>query len=93
MNLAIADVRVLARGLAALCHHGGTELLDAYSATCLRRVWRAQHFSWWLTSMLHRFPDDDPYGARLQLAQLRYTVSSRPAATSLAEGYVGLDVE
>jgi p-hydroxybenzoate 3-monooxygenase len=93
MNLAIADVRILARALVALCRHGGTELLDAYTATCLRRVWRAQHFSWWMTSMLHRFPDDDPYGARLQLAQLRYTVSSRAAATSLAENYVGLDLD
>jgi p-hydroxybenzoate 3-monooxygenase len=93
MNLAIADVRVLARGLTALCRHGGTELLDAYSQTCLRRVWRAQHFSWWMTSMLHRFPDDDPYRSQLQLSQLRYTVSSRAAATSLAENYVGLDLD
>jgi p-hydroxybenzoate 3-monooxygenase len=93
MNLAIADVRVLARGLAALCRHGGTELLDAYSQTCLRRVWRAQHFSWWMTSMLHRFPGEDPYRSQLQLSQLRYTVSSRAAATSLAENYVGLDLD
>jgi p-hydroxybenzoate 3-monooxygenase len=93
MNLAIADVRALARGLTRLCRGGGTALLDAYSETCLRRVWRAQHFSWWMTSMLHRLPGDDAYQARLQLSQLRYTVSSLPAATSLAENYVGLDPE
>ena len=56
MNLAIADVRVLAEALAALLHDGRDDLLDAYSDTCLRRVWRAEHFSWWMTSMLHRFP-------------------------------------
>ncbi len=93
MNLAIADVKVLARGLTRLCRGGGTGLLDAYSATCLRRVWRAQHFSWWMTTMLHRLPGDDAYQARLQLSQLRYTFSSHAAATSLAENYVGLDPE
>jgi p-hydroxybenzoate 3-monooxygenase len=91
MNLAIADVRVLARGLTRLCRDGSTALLDAYSETCLRRVWRAQHFSWWMTAMLHRIPGDDAYQTRLQLSQLRYTVSSRPAAVSLAENYVGYD--
>jgi p-hydroxybenzoate 3-monooxygenase len=90
MNLAVADVRVLAAALVELCG-GGTALAGAYSETCLRRVWRAQHFSWWMTSMLHRLPGDDPYEARLQLAQPRYTVSSRAAAASLAENYVGLE--
>ena len=93
MNLAIADVRVLARGLTDLCHRGTTAALDAYSATCLRRVWRAQHFSWWMTTMLHRMPGNDGFGAQLQLSQLRYTVSSPHAATSLAENYVGLAME
>jgi p-hydroxybenzoate 3-monooxygenase len=83
MNLAIHDVTVLAEAIAS----GDT---SGYSEACLRRVWRAEHFSWWMTSMLHRFPDDDPFGARLQLSQLRYTVGSRAAATSLAENYVGL---
>jgi p-hydroxybenzoate 3-monooxygenase len=90
MNLAIADVRVLARALAAYFSDGREDLLDAYSETCLRRVWRAEHFSWWMTSMLHRFPGDDAFQHRLQLAQLRYTASSVAAATSLAENYVGL---
>jgi len=91
MNLAVNDVRVLAEALAAWYRTGGTELLDAYSATCLRRVWRATHFSWWMTSMLHRFPDDDAFQRRLQVAQLAYVTSSRAAATSLAENYVGLE--
>ena len=90
MNLAIADVRVLAEALAAWYQRGQTALLAAYSDTCLRRVWRAEHFSWWMTSMLHRF-DDDPFQHQMQLAQLRYTIGSRAAATSLAENYVGLE--
>jgi p-hydroxybenzoate 3-monooxygenase len=91
MNLAIADVRILADAMAAYYQDGRTDLLAAYSTTALRRVWRAQHFSWWMTSMLHRF-DDDPYQHQLQLAQLRYVTSSRAAATNLAENYVGLEV-
>jgi p-hydroxybenzoate 3-monooxygenase len=59
LNLAVADVRVLAPALAAYFATGRTALLDAYSATCLKRVWRVEHFSWWMTSMLHRFPEDD----------------------------------
>jgi p-hydroxybenzoate 3-monooxygenase len=90
MNLAIADVRRLARALAAMVHSGQMDLLDAYSDRCLRRVWRAEHFSWWMTSMLHQFADGDPFQERLQLSQLRYTTASRAAATSLAENYVGL---
>jgi p-hydroxybenzoate 3-monooxygenase len=90
MNLAIADVRVLAAALVAWYQDGSTTLLEAYSDTCLRRVWRAEHFSWWMTSMLHRF-DGDPFQHRLQLSQLRYTVTSAAAATSLAENYVGLE--
>jgi p-hydroxybenzoate 3-monooxygenase len=91
MNLAAADVRVLAEALVARYREGRTDLLDAYSATCLRRVWRAEHFSWWMTSMLHRAPGDDAFQQRLQLSQLRYVVSSRAAATSLAENYVGIE--
>lgn len=91
MNLAVADVKVLAEALTAWSHEGRTDLMDEYSATCLRRIWRAEHFSWWMTSMLHRFPDDDAFGRQLQLSQLRYTVSSRAAATSVAENYVGLE--
>jgi len=90
MNLAIADVRVLAEALVAWYRAGRTDLLEAYSATCLRRVWRAEHFAWWMTSMLHRF-DDDGFQQRLQLSQLRYTCTSMAAATSFAENYVGLE--
>ena len=90
MNLAIADVRVLAEALVDHLQRGDDAGIDAYSDVCLRRVWRAEHFSWWMTSMLHRFPDSDPFQQRLQLSQLRYTASSRAAATSLAENYVGL---
>jgi p-hydroxybenzoate 3-monooxygenase len=90
MNLAVADVRVLAEALAAWYRTGSTELLDGYSATCLRRVWRSQHFSWWMTSMLHRFPDDDDFQRKLQRSQLEYVTSSEAAARSLAENYVGL---
>jgi p-hydroxybenzoate 3-monooxygenase len=90
MNLAIADVRVLAEALTGFLRGGDESGIDAYSDTCLRRVWRAEHFSWWMTSMLHNVPDADPFTRRLQLSQLRYTVASRAAATSLAENYVGL---
>jgi p-hydroxybenzoate 3-monooxygenase len=93
MNLALADVRVLSRALVALFTGNDPRPLDAYSDTCLRRVWRAEHFSWWMTSMLHRFPGHDEFQHRLQLSQLRYTASSRAAATSLAENYVGLPFE
>jgi p-hydroxybenzoate 3-monooxygenase len=90
MNLAIADVRVLAEALTAYLTRGDERGVDAYSDTCLRRVWRAEHFSWWMTSMLHVAPDGDAFTRRLQLSQLRYTVTSRAAATSLAENYTGL---
>jgi p-hydroxybenzoate 3-monooxygenase len=93
MNLAVADVRVLARAIGTFCSGKGSELLDAYSATCLKRVWRAEHFSWWMTSMLHRFPDNDGFQHRLQRSQLDYVVGSRAAAASLAENYVGLPFE
>ena len=90
MNLAVADVRVLSEALSAFYRENRTDLLDGYSATCLKRVWRAEHFSWFMTSMLHKFPDDDGFGQRLQRSQLDYVVSSRAAAQSLAENYVGM---
>jgi p-hydroxybenzoate 3-monooxygenase len=89
LNLAIADVRVLTRALAAWYAGRDREGLAQYSATCLRRVWRAQHFSYWMTTLLHTFETDDAYTRRLQLAYLEYVVSSRAAATTLAENYVG----
>jgi p-hydroxybenzoate 3-monooxygenase len=92
LNLAIADTRVLAEALVAWFRSGRTDLLENYSATCLRRVWRVQEFSSWMTSMLHRFPDDrSGFRSRLQLAQLAYVTSSPAAATTLAENYVGLE--
>lgn len=90
LNLAIADVLHLARALTLFYQKQRTDLLAAYSTTCLQRVWRTEHFSWWMTSMLHRFPEEDSFYRRLQHAQLEYTVNSRAAATSLAENYVGL---
>ena len=93
LNLAVADVRYLAHALTLFYKEERTDLLEAHSTTCLRRVWRAEHFSWWMTSMLHRFPDDDPFQQRMQRAQLEYTVRSRAAAASLAENYVGLPFE
>jgi p-hydroxybenzoate 3-monooxygenase len=89
LNLAIADVTVLAAALTSLLRDRDPGPADAYSDSCLRRVWRATHFSWWMTSMLHVDPQPDPFGAELQLAQLRYVVSSRAAATTLAENYTG----
>src|SRR5918999_979339 len=93
MNLAVADVRVLASGLTEFYTSGDNAILDAYSETCLRRVWKASRFSWWMTSMLHRFHDEDDFRYRLQLAELDYVTSSRAASTSLAENYVGLPME
>ena len=93
MNLAVADVRVLARALAAFYASGRTEPLERYSEACLRRIWRVQRFSWWMTSMLHRFDGDDAFGHRLQLAELDYVAGSPAAARMLAENYVGLPMD
>jgi p-hydroxybenzoate 3-monooxygenase len=89
LNLAAADVRLLSRALAVFYKEGRTDLLGQYSETALRRVWRAEHFSWWMTSLLHRFADADAFQHRLQLAQLDHVTSSRAAATTLAENYAG----
>ena len=93
MNLAVADVRVLARALSAYYETGDVDLLSRYSETCLQRVWRAEHFSWWMTSLLHKFPDAGQFSQRLQLAELAYITSSRSAATVFAENYTGLPFE
>ena len=90
LNLAVHDVRVLAEALASWLESGDESLLDAYSDTCLRRVWRTQHFSWWMTEMLHSFPGDDAFAKKLRRAQLDYVCTSDAAATTLAENYVGL---
>jgi p-hydroxybenzoate 3-monooxygenase len=92
LNLAVADVKVLAEAITAFAVHGRDDLLDSYSDTALRRVWQATHFSWWMTSMLHPAigPGADPFDAQLQLSQLRYVTSSAHAAAGLAENYTGL---
>jgi p-hydroxybenzoate 3-monooxygenase len=93
LNLAVADVRVLANALAEHYASGRSDRLERYSETCLARVWKAQRFSWWMTSMLHRFPDADAFQHRVQLAELAYVTGSRAGSTSLAENYVGLPFE
>jgi p-hydroxybenzoate 3-monooxygenase len=90
LNLAISDVRILAEALIEWYATGNSTGLGAYSASCLRSVWRAEHFSWWMTSMLHKPEGGDSFDAQLQLSQLRYVTSSTAAATSLSENYVGL---
>ena len=93
LNLAMADVAILARALAQFYKTGRRDLLDRYSETCLRRIWKVQRFSWWMTSMLHRFATDNDFDQRRQLAELDYVTSSRAAMTSLAENYVGLPLD
>ena len=93
LNLAVADVRVLANALAHFYSSGQENLLDQYSQTCLRRVWKVQRFSWWMTSMLHRLESDSEFDRRRQLAELDYVTSSRAASTALAENYVGLPMD
>jgi p-hydroxybenzoate 3-monooxygenase len=93
MNLAIADIRVLARGIERFYAKGETDLLDRYAEICLRRIWKGQRFSWWMTSMLHRFDGDDPFEHRVQVAELEYVSTSTAAMTTLAENYVGLPFE
>jgi p-hydroxybenzoate 3-monooxygenase len=91
LNLAIHDVRLLAEAITDWYRSGNDGALDTYSERSLRRVWRAEHFSWWMTTMLHRPPEENPFDWRLRLSQLRYVTTSEAAARSLAENYVGLD--
>jgi p-hydroxybenzoate 3-monooxygenase len=93
MNLAVADVRLLSHALAGFYTDNREDLLVGYSETALRRVWRATHFSWWMTAMLHPEPDADPFSEQLARAQLQYVTSSRAMATSLAENYTGMPYE
>ncbi|MCW2871705.1 4-hydroxybenzoate 3-monooxygenase [Actinacidiphila oryziradicis] len=92
LNLAAADVIVLARAFARLKETGSAELLDAYSDTCLRRVWRAEHFSYFMTTTLHTDPDQSPFDTRLQISQLDRVAASPHAAAELAENYAGLPI-
>jgi p-hydroxybenzoate 3-monooxygenase len=89
LNLAVADVFVLARAMSMFLRTGESTALEDYSATALRRVWRAQHFSWWMTAMLHLFPDASAFDRRRQLAELDLVTSFAPATATLAENYVG----
>jgi len=93
MNLAVADVRVLARAFVEWFARRDADALERYSDTCLGRVWKAQRFSWWMTSLLHRFGADGPFDRRRQLAELDYIAGSRAAQTALAENYVGLPLD
>ncbi|HTT18811.1 MAG TPA: 4-hydroxybenzoate 3-monooxygenase [Candidatus Sulfotelmatobacter sp.] len=93
LNLAVSDVRSLAAAITAFYRSGKRELLDRYSETCLRRVWKVQRFSWWMTSMLHLFDSDTSFDRRRQLGELDYVTSSRAASQSLAENYVGLPMD
>ncbi len=90
MNLAIADASTLSHALGAHYRGHTDDPLRGYGDACLGRVWRVQHFSSWMTSMMHRPPDQDAFDRRLQISQLDYVASSTAAATSLAENYVGL---
>jgi p-hydroxybenzoate 3-monooxygenase len=90
LNLAVADVRVLTRGLVEFYKRANREALALFSERCLRRVWKCQRFSGWMTSMLHRFPQEDSFSHEIHLAELDYVTSSRAASTTLAENYVGL---
>jgi len=93
LNLAVADVQVLAPALVEFYASGKRGLLDQYSEKCLRRVWKVQRFSWWMTAMLHLFKADNAFDRRRQLAELNYVTSSRAAAQTLAENYVGLPLD
>jgi len=90
MNLAIADVNVLAHAFICAFKHNRRDLLESYSSTCLKRVWRAEHFSWWMTTMLHTFYDENPFDHRRQIAELHTVLGSRAGQTLLAENYAGL---
>src|SRR5205823_3283189 len=90
LNLAASDVRYLSRALIEFYRGNSAAGIEAYSQQALARVWKAERFSWWMTSLLHRFPDSRAFGRRLQLAELEYLAGSRAASTALAENYVGL---
>ena len=90
LNLAASDVLTLADGLTAAYLHDDKRELDAYSERCLRRIWKAERFSWWMTSLMHRFPEADHFARRMQQAELEYLIGSEAACKSLAENYVGL---
>ncbi|PPS33300.1 4-hydroxybenzoate 3-monooxygenase [Pseudomonas amygdali pv. morsprunorum] len=93
LNLAASDVSTLYRILLKVYHEGRTDLLEKYSQICLRRVWKAERFSWWMTSVLHNFPDTDAFSQRIQQTELDYYVGSQAGRRTIAENYVGLPYE
>src|SRR5438067_13631422 len=93
LNLAASDAQILARALTAFYKSNRGDLLDDYSATALRRIWKATRFSWWFTSMMHSFPGADEFQHRLQVAELDFVTGSKAGSTALAENYVGLPIE
>jgi p-hydroxybenzoate 3-monooxygenase len=93
LNLAAVDVGTLAHALRGYFRDGSSAGIDAYSERCLRRVWKAERFSWWFTSLMHKFPETGDFGQRMQHAELEYLVGSSAASTALAENYVGLPME
>ncbi len=92
MNLAASDVKFLSSALIDFYLEKSTAGIDNYSQRALKRIWKAERFSWWLTSLMHRFPDSEGFGQRLQEAELDYLVNSTAASTTLAENYVGLPI-
>ncbi|KAF1011407.1 MAG: p-hydroxybenzoate hydroxylase [Pseudomonas fluorescens] len=93
LNLAASDVSTLFNILLKVYREGRVELLEKYSAICLRRIWKAERFSWWMTSMLHRFPDADAFTRRIAQSELEYFVDSEAGRKTIAENYVGLPYE
>ncbi|WP_069383144.1 4-hydroxybenzoate 3-monooxygenase [Halomonas caseinilytica] len=93
LNLAASDVNSLYRLLVKVYHEGRTDLIPNYSRACLKRIWKAERFSWWMTSMLHKFSDEEDFGSRMQQAELDYVTGSEAGLTTIAENYVGLPYE
>jgi p-hydroxybenzoate 3-monooxygenase len=93
LNLAAADVKVLSSALIGYFKDHTSTGIDSYSQHCLARVWRAERFSWWFTSLMHRFPDQGEFGQKIQEAELEYLIHSNAASTALAENYVGLPLD
>ncbi|MFP6735117.1 MAG: 4-hydroxybenzoate 3-monooxygenase [Rhodospirillales bacterium] len=93
LNLAASDIHFLSNALIAYYQNGQTDLMDRYSDKCLNRIWKAERFSWWMTTVLHRFPDQNSFDRGIQLAELEYLTSSEPAQAAFAENYVGLPFE
>jgi p-hydroxybenzoate 3-monooxygenase len=93
LNLAAADVKYLSGALVEYYRERSEAGIDAYSERCLRRIWRAERFSWWFTMLMHRFPDDGPIVARFQQAELEYLLASEAGARTIAENYVGLPLD